>query len=151
MGYGETKKKKRRVKESDEGIVSILKASFVGACVSLGSAIALWIGATAVAYAQSDPDAVMPILALCAVYAASFFGGFASSKLWREQGIVCALLSGMMLSFVLLFVSVFAKNAYSSGYGVVEALLLRAAVVGVSVFGGLVGRYKRQKRRYGKR
>lgn len=151
MGYSDTKKKKRKEKDKDDGILAILKAAFVGACVSIGAALVLCIVATSVAYAQSDPDAIMPILAFGATYTASFFGGVVSGKIERERGIVCGMLGGVIFALVLLFVSVFARNAYSSGYDFVSALLLRAAVIAVSCVGGIVGRYKRQKRRYSKR
>ena len=151
MGYADNKKRKRKDKGNDEGIRAVLKGAFVGLCVSLAAAVALWLVATLVAYSQSDPDSVMPLLAFLAIYIASFCGGIASSVSYRDMGVVCALLSGAMFFVVLLFVSIFAQDHYSSGYNIVTALLLRAASVGVFVVGGVAGRYKRQKKRFGKR
>lgn len=151
MGYGETKKKKRKDRENDDGIFGMLRAVFIGVGVSVGAALVLWIGATALAYAQSDPDAIMPILAFCAIYAAAFLGGIAAGKIDRDRGLICGALCGVIITFLLLFVSIFAKSVYSSGYNFFGALLLRAAVVVVCSLGGMVGSHKRQKKRYGKR
>ena len=151
MGYRDTNKKKRRDKESDDGIFGIFKTSLIGAGISITAGLVFWIAATVAAYAQSDPDAVMPIFGFCAIYSSALCGGIASGKIGQEQGIVCGALSGVILSFILLFVSVFAKNAYSSGYSIVTSLLLRSAVVAVSCVGGMIGKHKKQKRRYGKR
>lgn len=151
MGYSEAKKRKRKDRDNIDGMPGIFKAAAVGACVSLASAIVLWFTATALAYSQSDPDAIMPILAFFTTYAASFAGGLAAAKADRERGLVGSALGGVAFALVLLFVSVFARNAYSSGYDLMSAMLLRAAVVAVSCVGGAVGRYKKQKRRYSKR
>ena len=151
MGYGEAKKRKRKDRDNVDGMSGMLKAAAIGACVSLAAAVVLWFAATALAYSQSDPDAIMPILAFCATYAASFVGGVVAAKADRERGLVSSALGGVAFSLVLLIVSVFARNAYSSGYDFLSATLLRASVVAVSCVGGVVGRYKKQKRRYSKR
>ena len=151
MGYSEAKKRKRKDRDNIDGISGIFKAAAVGACVSLAAAVVLWFAVTALAYSQSDPDAIMPILAFCATYAASFAGGVVAAKADRERGLVSSALGGVAFALVLLFVSVFARKAYSSGYDLLSATLLRASVVAVSCVGGAVGRYKKQKRRYSKR
>ena len=151
MGYSEAKKRKRKDRDTGDGMSGIVKAATVGACVSLVTAIVFLFAATALAYSQSDPDAMLPVLAFCATYAASFAGGVAAAKADRERGLVCSALGGVAFALVLLFVSVFARKAYSSGYDLLSAMLLRASVVAVSCVGGVVGRYKKQKRRYSKR
>ena len=115
------------------------------------AALVLSVLATVVAFSQSDPDALVSVLAFLSVYIASFAGGFVSSKLYRERGVAAATVSGAMFAFLLLFVSVFAKNAVASDNSFAVALALRASIVAASAVGGAVGRYKRQKRRSWKR
>ena len=151
MGYGEAKKKKRKVSDGTLGLVDFLRSCGIGAAASVLAALVLSVLATVVAFSQSDPDALVSVLAFLSVYIASFAGGFVSSKLYRERGVAAATVSGAMFAFLLLFVSVFAKNAVASDNSFAVTLALRASIVAASAVGGAVGRYKRQKRRSWKR
>lgn len=147
MGYADNKKKRRALAESDSGAVRLLKSSLIGCAVSIATAIVLWIVATVVAYSCNDPDSVISAFAFCAIYAAAVVGGFVSAKINGGGGLVCGAVSGVMITFLLLLVAVFMRNVYSSGYGALTSLLLRAFVVLASILGGLFGTYKRTKRR----
>ena len=151
MGYTERKKKKRSLGYEGGGMLTIFKSSFVGLGISLGVGLVLWFAAAIVAYSCNDPDGILSALAFCAVYITSLVGGFVSSKVKGEGGLICGVLNGVMLVFVLLLVSVIFDESYSSGYRAIWAFLLRGAVVLMSALGGLIGAYKRPKRRQRRR
>ena len=151
MGYSEKKKKKRNAAKEQDGFASLVKNCLIGVGIALASAIVLWVVATFVAYSNSDPDAILPTLAFAVIYIVFVIGGFASSKLNQGQGLICGALSGIVLVSFFLLVSIFFGAEYSSGYGFLTALLLRAAGVLMSVLGGYIGAHKRATRRHRRR
>jgi putative membrane protein (TIGR04086 family) len=147
MGYNSIKKKKRSVNEGTDGVLGMLTSSFFGTCASVAAAIVLWILATFFAYSCDDPNSFITIFAFFSVYLASAAGGFVAAKINGKSGTMCGGIAGIMFVFILLLVSLFLKGSYSSEYGVISAMLLRGAAVFSSVIGGLLGGYKRTKRR----
>ena len=147
MGYDADKKRLRGRKEKEDGVLGLFKGAFLGLGVFLVAFLVFWIGVSIIAYSCNDPNSVMSVFAFCAVYIASLIGGFSSAKINRGAGVVCGALCGVMMTFVLLLLSVLLRNSYSSGYSGGAALLLRSAVVLVSVVGGILGCYERPRRR----
>lgn len=144
MGHNGIKKKNKTANESVSGF---LVSSFWGACASVAAAIILWFAASLAAYSCDDPNSLIPILSLVAVYLASAVGGFVSAKMNGKSGALGGAVSGIMFIFILLLVSVFLRGSFSSGNGALTALVLRGAALVASTFGGLVGSYKKPKRR----
>ncbi len=144
MGQNGIKKKNRT---ANEGVSGFLVSSFFGVCASSVAAIILWFAASLAAYSCDDPNSLIPILSLVAVYLASAVGGFVSAKVNGKSGALVGAVSGIMFVLILLLISVFLRGSYSSQSGALTALVLRGASILASAFGGLVGSYKKPKRR----
>lgn len=151
MGYSEKKKKRRNVAKEQDGFASVVKSCFIGVGIALACAAVLWFVAAFAAYSNSDPDAILPTLAFAVIYIVFAIAGFAASKLNQGQGLICGAVSGILLVSFFLLVSIFFGAEYSSGYGSLTAILLRAAGVVMSVLGGYIGAHKRVVRRHRRR
>ena len=146
MGYNDNKKRKRRT-EKENGATSVVKSSLWGILASLGAFVVLWLAASFVAYSCNDPDAMLPILAFIALYLSALVGGFVASKNYGDGGIVSGGICGAAFAFLLLFLSFTFGKEYSSGYGAMMSIMLRALVMVFAIVGGFIGTQKRKRRR----
>lgn len=146
MGYISNKKRKRRP-EKESGASSVIRSALFGIFASLCAFVVLWLVASFVAYSCKDPDAVVTVIALCALYISATVGGFVAAKTYGEGGIAASGICGIAFTFLLLFASFAFGGEYSSGHGAVTSVLLRALVALFALVGGFLGRYKRKRRR----
>lgn len=148
MGYSDNKKKKRSASaREDASLLSVMIGCVKGALIAIASALPLCLVGTLAAYSNDDPDKVMPIAAFLIVYTVFAMCGFAAVKLNGTGALKCGLISGGMLLLFMLVISLFFKRNYSSGYTLIQAVLIRAGALFMSVIGGYAGIYKRPSRR----
>lgn len=146
MGYAEKKGRKKPRSEDSPPLVSVFKSSLLGFAASLVSALVLWIAASAIAYANDDPDAVVGTLALGVIYLSALIGGFASVRYNKKDALLCGVSGGAMLAVFFFIISLFFGDS-SSSYPFLIELMLRGAVVLMSVFGAFAGLHRKDKRR----
>ena len=150
MGYAENRGR-RRSADAERGAVSLIKSSFMGLGFSLACSVILWLIASAIAYANNDPDSVAGGLGLAAIYLAGFAGGFFAVRMNREGAILCGLVCGGLLAILTLFVSVFFPSSYSSNYPLIVSVAMRAAIVLFSGLGAFAGVHRKKNRRHPRR
>lgn len=151
MGYAEKKGKRKSRGEEYGKAVSVIRSSFIGLGVSLIFAVVLWFVASAVAYANKDPDAVAGGLGFAAIYISSMAAGFAAVRVNGHSALFCGLLSGGLLALLMFFVSIFFNSSYSSDYPFILALGMRGIMVLFSVFGAFAGLHRTSRKKRGKR
>ncbi len=151
MGYAEKKGKRKGRGEEYGKAVSVIRSSFIGLGVSLAFAVVLWFVASAVAYANNDPDSVAGGLGFAAIYISSMAAGFAAVRVNRQSALLCGLLSGGLLALMMFFVSIFFTPSYSSNYPFILSFGMRAAMVLFSVLGAFAGLHRTSRRKRGKK
>lgn len=149
MGHAEKRTRKKREGASAE-TTSFVKSSFVGVGIALLLAVPLWILASVFTYLNDDPDSIAGVLGLAVVYIASLAAGVFSVRINRSGALACGLLSGILMMLLFLAVSLLFDAQYDSGYGFALCVVLRGAIVLMSIFGAYAGA-QRKKSRYGRR
>ena len=150
MGNAKNNARKRGA-DRERGAVSLIKCSLMGLGFSLVVALVLWFVASAIAYANNDPDSVAGGLGLATIYLAGFAGGFFAVKMNRESALLCGLVCGGLLFLVTLFVSVIFSRSYSSNYSLIVSAGMRAVIILFSVFGAFAGLHRKPSRHRRKR
>ncbi len=139
--------------ETDEGLLSLAFRSSLFGLIAWGiSGIVLISAATAIAYANPDPIALIPPLSLIATLISGFAGGFASAKRAKESPVVCGIIFGGMMTLLMIASSFILRSAPSSSLEFWQSALLHGAAVLFSLLGALAGNAKRKmnkKRRFG--
>jgi hypothetical protein len=149
MGHAEKRMRKKR--EGDLiGGSSFIKSSFIGVGIALLLAVPLWILASVITYLNDDPDSIAGVLGLAVVYISSLAAGVFSVRINCGGALACGGLSGFLMMVLFLTVSLLFDASYDSGYGFVMSVLLRGAIVLMSIFGAYAGA-QRKKSRYGRR
>lgn len=147
MGHAtQSKRKKARSAEPTE-LSGIVKSSFIGFGAGLIAALALWIVASIIAYSNDDPDSVAGALGFAAIYLACLFGGFVSVRINRGKALLCGGVCGILMALVFWVTSRFFGEDYSSGYSFATQLLLRLAMIVMSLFGAFAAVNRKKKRR----
>ena len=136
-------------------IKKVLISSLIGLGVNLVCGILLVTISAAIALFYNDPLSLMIPLSLLSLLVSNFLGGFSSSKIAKEAPFVCGLVCAAMWGVLSLIVSLALFFAPSSGYSLLQSLLLHAISAVFSVLGALCGSYKPKKnprnhRRFGK-
>lgn len=146
MGYAEKRARKKGRSEDMPPLVSAFKSSLTGFAAALVSSLILWIAASAIAYANDDPDSVVGALALGVIYLSALTGGFVAVRYNKKDALLCGLLSGAMLAVFFFIISLFFGESPSS-YSVFVELMLRGAMLLMSVFGAFAGLHRKDRRR----
>ncbi len=146
MGYSERKSRKKGRSEDAPPLVSVFKSSLMGFAAALASALVLWIAASAIAYANDDPDSVVGALGLGVIYISALIGGFVSVRQNKKDALLCGIVSGAMLALCFFVISLFFADG-SSSYSFLIELILRGAMLLMSVFGAFAGLNRGNKRR----
>lgn len=146
MGYAEKKGRKKLRSEDTPPLVSVFKSSLTGFIAALVSALVLWIAASAIAYANDDPDSVVGALGLGVIYISALIGGFVAVRHNKKDALLCGIVSGAMLSLFFFIISLFFEDS-SSSYSFLIELMLRGAMLLMSVFGAFAGLHRKDKRR----
>ncbi len=147
MGHAtQSRRKKVRSTEPTE-LSSIVKSSFIGFGAALIAALALWIVASVIAYSNNDPDSVAGAVGFAAIYLACLFGGFVSVRINRGKALLCGGLCGVLMAIVFWVTSRFFGEDHSAGYSFTVELLLRLAMIVMSLFGAFAALHQKKKRR----
>ena len=147
MGYGNKSNSRKRSSGGDREAMSPIRSGFMGFGFSLACALFLWLAASAIAYANNDPDSVAGGLGLAAIYLSSFFGGFFAVKMNRKNALLSGLVCGGTLAALTLLLSIIFSLRYSSDYPLIISLGMRAAIVLFSVLGAFSGAHRKPKKR----
>lgn len=147
MGYAtKSKKKKTRSTEPTE-ISDIVRSSFIGFGVGLICALVLWITVSLIAYSNTDPDSVATSLGFAAIYLACLCGGFVSVRINHGKALLCGSICGILMMLTFWVISRFFGGDYSSEYSFIVELLLRVAMLIMSIFGAFAALNHKKKRR----
>ncbi len=134
-------------------INKIILSSLLGSAANALAGILLVSIVTFIAYSSHDPLSMIPALSLLALLPSNFLGGFIASKKCGEAPLVCGLVSGAIWGMAALLLSLCMYGSESSGYTLLQGLLLHSASVLFCVLGALTGGIKRRpsknKRRFG--
>lgn len=135
-------------------ILTALKSGLFGTCATLGTGLALITAATAIAYANPDPTAILPFLASAVLLISSFAGGFVSEKIAKESPLLCGVVTGSLTALLSLAISLILFTLPSSNLAFWQSLLLHGVALGFSILGAFAGNIKltsrRGKRRFGR-
>lgn len=120
----------------------ILLCSAIGVGISAIMALLLGFIMTSVIYKTADPASYIVPAAFSALYISALGGGFFASKLNGGSALLCGLLTGAMLLAIAFIISLSINNELSSGYGIIENISLRAALIVCTVIGAFIGTTK---------
>ena len=138
------KNKRKSTKRQDNEVTlgSCVKLSALSSlCCSLASFVALALLA-AIALCFEDPLMAARYGACAILFLSAFFCGIVSRGLCRSYTLICGILSGTFL-FVLTLALYF---AYPKGDNTAYGILMRLALLPMSVLGSLAASYKRQRK-----
>lgn len=145
----------RNTETSDSPLfLSVLKSGIFGIATALGAGLILITVATAVAYANPDPSALIPALSLLSLLPSMFAGGFVTAKKVKDAPLLCGIISGGMITVVTMLLAIVLRGLPSSGYAFWQSAALHTAAIAFSVLGAFAGNVKRRpkpgKRRFGR-
>ncbi len=123
----------------DSGIISILKNTLIGFFSALLVGLLGVTAATAVAYANADPDSIIKMIFWIPPALSFFTGGMVSGKLTRSNPLLCGLLPTAYLLVSFLLIGIFFPKDIGSGYTLWQLLLLGGGLVLVAFGGSFVG------------
>lgn len=133
--------------ESTPTLFCIKNAVFGALFALLAAAVLLLIG-SAVAYSMSDPNAAATPIAIAITYIAFFAGGFITSKLNKDNLIVCSVLNWAVLSAIMLLFSLFFGSGIRYGYSLPLTLGLHALSFPADLAGAALGLKQRTAPRH---
>lgn len=139
------KSKKRSSEVTDTG--KLIKNCFMGVAVAFVVSAVLLFLMTAILSGMSDPESGADIAALAILCIASLSCGFTAVKLNGGEALLCGLITALILNVGLFLVRLCFCGDIPSAYYTGIRLLIRAVTVFLSVLGGHIAQYKRQRRR----
>ena len=143
--------KKRKQKSSDttvnEGLLHTTKSALFGAMVGIVSAFVFMTAGAFVCYLTSDPNAFVDVTALVSLYISSLICGFAAVKKNRSSALLCGSLSGIFMMLFFVICSLFFDSNSEAAFDFPISVLLRVAMIAVSVLGGYLGTKKGSSRK----
>ena len=145
MGYTEKKVRKKGRGEDLPPLTAVFKSSLIGFGAAVVSALVLWVVASLIAYACDDPDSVVGALGLSVIYLSALIGGFVAVRYNKKDALICGMLSGAMLTLLFFVISLLFED--NSSYSLLTELLLRGAMMLMSVFGAFAGLHRKDRRR----
>ena len=147
MGHAAQGKRKKVRNSEPTDLSNIVRNSFIGFCVGVIVALALWIVASLIAYSNDDPDSVAGALGFAAIYLSCLCGGFVSVRINHGKALLCGGLCGILMALVFWVASRFFGEDCSAGYSFLTELLLRIAMIVMSLFGAFAAINRKKKRR----
>ena len=140
------KKRKQRQKSSDTtvngGLLHTTKSALFGAMIGIVSAFVFMTAGAFVCYLTSDPNAFVDVTALVSLYISSLVCGFAAAKKNRSSALLCGSLSGIFMMLFFVVCSLFFDSNSEAAFDFPISVLLRVAMIAVSVLGGYLGTKK---------
>lgn len=121
----------------------VLKSALFALPFAALCGLALLSVMAALAMAQADPNAVITPFSLVVLGLCSIVGGFIGSRRCGHSHVLCGLLFGLLFSLLIWMLSLLfgdrTGNVLSMQLASPLSWLLRAAVVGLSLLGGVLG------------
>ncbi len=142
-------KKKRGSRPIASKSCSLPYACAFGAGIGGVCAVICLFIAGAVCMFSSDPDSLISPLALISSALSFFLSGFAATKK-RPAPLWCGTGAGGILTAVFFIISLFLSKGLSWGLPLTVGLLIRLSMIGVAVFGAMMGanvKVNKRKRR----
>lgn len=134
-------------------LADVLKSGATGLAAFVISGAILLFAMTAIAYANSNPDILIPPLSLVALLPSAFVGGFVCTKRVKEAPLLCGIVTGGMITFLIILLALILRGLPSSGFEFWQSAALHSASVVFSVLGSFAGNAKKKakmgKRRFG--
>ncbi|MBE6589302.1 MAG: TIGR04086 family membrane protein [Ruminococcaceae bacterium] len=119
---------------ADSGSSSLFLHAAKGFLISILSSLILMLLASLAAYFSPDPGRLIPIQGILIAYLTSFIGGFSAVKLHGHSALLCGLITGCMLTALLLLLSLFFRGS-ATPYSTWISLLLHATLLLASPVG----------------
>ena len=132
------------MKHSAAGPRGLFSSCMLAQAVWLISALILLAASALIAASTEDPDAVIRPLALCALFLSAMAGGIAAVR-FSGDGAASGALSGLLTAALVFLLSTLPLP--EAGFGSVEELLLRLAVIPAAVAGSVLGHRRNGRRR----
>lgn len=155
-----TAKRHRTVNEQRSGAAGqtmpslLARATLRGSAAAVVSGAVLSLTATAIAYMNADPDALITPLALAALTVSCVVDGFVSWRSCRAAPLLCGALSGLSLLLISFFFSCFLSDGLRSSMSAGLSWGLRGGILLFCILGSLMAanmpkgkRAKHKKRR----
>ena len=148
MKAKDTQRSKRRASSEGATLLSACLFGVVGGCVCL---VVLLLFCSFLCTFSKDPHRLFAPLGLACSVLSYLCAGFIASKK-HPPALTSGALSGLMLCAVLFIISLFLGENLSAQYSLPIELLLRAALIGASMLGGVIAsniasRKRRRRRR----
>lgn len=89
-----------------------------------------------IALRGDDPSKNLSLFAYAALFLSAFAGGILTSRLNKENGLICGAVTGLMYSAVICVVSLCLCR--DGSFSLVKILLISIALIAVSAIGGLI-------------
>ena len=140
-----------RNSENDDSpvLLKVIKASLPGLLIYLIIGLISTAAATAIAYANADPDSMVFTLSMLCSALASFSGGFITSKKAGTSPLICGLIFIVMMTVTSLLLSLFFKNSLSGSNSFFQSLLMHLPAVASGIVGAFAGGIKKKTARMG--
>ncbi len=140
-----------RHSESEDSpiLLKVIKSAVPGLLIYLAVGLIATAVATAVAYANADPDSMVFSLSMLCAALASFAGGFFTSKKAGTSPLICGLIFTVMMTVSSLLLSLFFKNSLSGSDSFFQSLLMHLPAVASGIVGAFAGNIKKRPTKMG--
>ncbi len=149
MSVHQRKTNRRNDTPSESVFPSLLRHCAVGALISILVSIVLLLLSALVCLNTENPDQILPYLGYFSILTGLFLSGIFSAFRNKEKGVLCGIISGAMIEFVLLIsaLAMFDPHIDQSFRFTVTLILYRCGIL-LSALGGNIGiRLREQKKR----
>lgn len=140
----------RGARQRDEGVgaVSAMRSGAFATGAAVLLSVIFWLIAGGIAYANDDPDSIVGMLGIAVVSVTAFVSGIIAVKINGGSGaLVCGVTNGVLYMVLLFLLSLFFDESFSSGYPFMLSLVMRCAVVFISVLGAFAGAHRTPRKR----
>ena len=139
-----TRRTRRQTKNTARTLPALMKSVLLALPVTLAIGLLLVFISTAILLSTNDPDRFRPVAGLIALYLTALLGGMLATAFYGKcSPILCGLCEGLLLCILTAIPALFLQQ---QGKGALF-LLLRGALIPLSLFGALLCAKKPTKHR----
>ena len=130
---------RKKSKSKNGATVSVAKGIFTAALCSL----VLILASCAIALRFPDPNKLSPFFGVGSMLVSSLFGGFASAKSHRKNGLIMGMVTGLIFVLLISIASLLSKSAIHT------TMFLCCGIIAVilSSLGGIIGVSEKKRKR----
>ena len=142
-----SKRVSSKSRSSGSGVADLLKVSLISVASSLGGMLILSLLAAIITFGTKDPLSTVAPLSVILICITALASGFIACKLCKAAPLSVGLLSGSVLTLLILVVALFLKNGTSPVLATGTRVTMHIMPIPISSAGAFLGSLKPVKKR----